>query len=255
MYIRRYRRKAAKPVRRSRKSARVSYKRRRPARASALVSAVKRIVRNTAETKSARATSSIVNAIHRDFYYVTPFTLVGTGVTDAFKVGNSIYVKGVSLRFNLIRSNSFYNDIKIRIVAFYNPRNEIDTSELTQTNWASGSTTVMPNLFFQEGTNMEYIRYDWLGIKPIYDRTIIHKSNNFGSTVANVTQGVVPYRCWIPINSVIKYQDKVSTSSSVPIKNLILCMYIYGGGLTSSDLNVLYSTINTEHRVYFKDDC
>lgn len=255
MYGKRFRKRAPKGSRKGRRAVRRVYKRRSSVRATQLVPMVKKIIRGAQETKSVRQTGSLSNVLHRDSFYVTPFTVISNGTGDNNKVGNRVWVKGVALRMNMIRSSSFFNDIKMRVVAFHNPRNEIDTSELFQANWAGGGTVITPNLFFNEGSNLEYIRHQWLGIKPVIDRTFYIKSNNFGSATSNVTQSARPFNIWIPLNQYVNYQDKGGGGSQQPVRNLILYVYFYGGGLISSDLNILFSSIQSEYRVYFKDDC
>jgi len=232
----RYKRKAVKRVRRRTV--------RKAAPSKKMVSMVKNIVRHTAlEPKRYTVFSNnIANVIHRDFYYFTPIFNIAVGTGDQNRTGSEIYVNSIQMKLMVNRKATFFDDIRIMVYAFWQPRNETDWSELANSGW-TGSGALRTQFFENEGSGIETVNYAEYGIRPIFRKQIVLKANNWGSTVSQTARQAVPYILNIPCKMPFKWRSQGTTTT--PIRQFFIAMYAYGGGLVTSDLNTLYDLTNS----------
>lgn len=216
-----------------------------------LKSAIKSVVRQTLEPQSATTTTSISNVLHRNFYYTTPISTISQSVSESGRTASQVYVKGIRLKFMLNRKSTFFDDIRLRVFAFYEPLNEADWTELISIGWTGATTSMQDAVFLNEGSGLETINKDFIGLKTIFDKNLIFKSNNYGSVASTVTKSAKPTSIYIPLNRNVKFRTPAG-SSTVPHRQIFLCMYAYGGGLVLTDLNSLFD-ISTLYTVYYRD--
>jgi len=240
--------RSKKYVKKTRKS---NYRRKRVYRKSrAMLATVKRVVRSQVlEKREFEQASNIASVIHRDFYYMTPISPVPVALNDNARSASEVFVKGIRIKVMLNRVSTFYDDIKLRLVAFWQPPNEIDLSETQSATWVASNNLVKPIVYEHEGSGLESINTADYGIKPYYQRTVIDRARFSSSAVAKSAKCIDFY---IPCG--FKFKWRVTTGqTTIPIKQFFVSFYAYGGGLASTDLNALFS-INSRYTVDFVDE-
>lgn len=227
-------------------------KMKKPIVSSKLKSAIKRVVRGTIEPRQTTLlTGNSVTAVtHRSFYYCTPLNSILVGTLDGNRIGSQTFVKALKLKIMFNRNSSFFDDIRVRIMCFYAPTNETDWNEVSQTTWAGATTTMIDNVFQAEGSGLETVNTEVLGLKRLYDKSIILRSNNYGAVTSSITKTAKPYDIYIPINKNVKYRS-IGTAT-MPHQQIFLAMYFYGGGLISTDLTNLLG-FSSYYTIYHRD--
>lgn len=213
---------------------------------------VRKVLYKSAETKQFFNSSNITPpaaCIHRDFFYVTPLTGLTIGTGNTQRIGNKIFLKGIKIKFNLDRVSTFFDDFKVRFVAWWAAANEVDQAEVA-TSSLTNSATIRDQVFANESRNLETIERRNFGTRAIFDKTFLCRSNNYGAVTSAITRTAKPYSVWLSLNKPIYYRAVSGTSN--PHRNLFVAWYFYGGGLVPSDVSAL-CTMSSSWTMYFKD--
>lgn len=213
--------------------------------------AVKRVMVRTLEPRQfVVPVNNIAAATHRLLVYCTPINMTTGATVDANRTGNEVFVKGIALKMLLNRSQAFYNDIRFRVTAFWQPKNSTDWAGVISQSWSTATTGMTGALFDNEGSGLETITREQQGIVPIYDRNFINRTQNVGSTVSTIQCTARPVSVYIPCNFRFRFRRD---TSNIPLRQFFVCIYWYGGGLGASDTTTALTQVSCSYKVYFRD--
>jgi len=208
-----------------------------------MVSMVKNIVKHTALEKKRHTQFgiglSVANVLHRDFYYTTPLTAIVVGTGDPNRTGSEVYVNSMQIKIMINRKSTFYDDIKIRLWGFWQPKNETDWAELSSIGSWTSSATLRPQFLENESYGLEAVNNAEYGFATKFSKQIILKGNNYGSVTSSTTKSANCYTVNVPCNFPFKFRAPAA-SQTVPLRQFFLAFYAYGGGLIPADLNSLF---------------